>query len=168
MPKRKKNHVENISVRLTDWMGTPTSIIIHTLIFIGAFFLVLVGVSADKIMLALTTAVSLEAIYLSLFIQMSVNRQAKSIAAVEKDIDEIQEDVEVIEDLQDDVQELSHDLDVLEAAEKQEEVGTDADFNKTHTSLATIENHILQVTHNLTNLRTELDALKTAIHSKQS
>lgn len=45
-------------------------------------------------MLILTTGLSLEAIYLALFIQMTVNRQHKRIKGIEEDIDDILEDTE--------------------------------------------------------------------------
>lgn len=51
----------------------------------------------DKVLLILTTAVSLEAIYLAIFIQMTVNRTTTSLAGVEKDIGDIQEDVDSLE-----------------------------------------------------------------------
>ena len=90
------NDLEVLALRITKWTGSIWSIIAHTLLFIGAFTLVLMGVDLDRVLLVLTTVVSLEAIYLSIFIQMSVNHQARALANVEKDIDEIQEDVEVI------------------------------------------------------------------------
>lgn len=45
-------------------------------------------------MLILTTAVSLEAIYLAIFIQMTVNRTSESLEEVEEDIEDLQEDIE--------------------------------------------------------------------------
>ena len=94
--------LEKLSERLTNWIGTPTSIVFHTLVFIGIFSLKLFNFSVDQILLILTTAVSLEAIYLSIFIQMSVNKTKIKIAGVEKDIDDIQEDVqEISEDIED-------------------------------------------------------------------
>lgn len=47
-------------------------------------------------MLVLTTIVSLEAIYLAIFIQMTVNRSVESLREVEEDIEELAEDVEEI------------------------------------------------------------------------
>lgn len=88
------DRLEKISEKLTGWIGTPLSIFIHTIFFIGIFMLKIFGCEIDQILLILTTAVSLEAIYLSIFIQMSVNKTGRSLASVEKDIDEIQEDVE--------------------------------------------------------------------------
>ncbi len=65
------------------------------------------GVTLDKILLILTTAVSLEAIYLAIFIQMSVNRTTKSLANVEENIDDLQED---IQDIQEDVEDIQEDI----------------------------------------------------------
>jgi len=62
-------------------------------------------------LLILTTIVSLEAIYLSIFIQMSVNRQAKRLREVSEDIVEIQEDVE---EIQEDVEEIQEDVEGIE------------------------------------------------------
>lgn len=84
--------LEKASFKLTDWVGTPISLIVHTIFFIGIFGLRYFGVTPDYILLILTTAVSLEAIYLSIFIQMSVNRATESLEEVEEDIEDIQED----------------------------------------------------------------------------
>ncbi len=86
------NFLEKISFKLTEWIGTPISLIIHTLLFFGIFSLRRFGVTTDYILLVLTTAVSLEAIYLSIFIQMSVNRATESLEEVGEDIEDIQED----------------------------------------------------------------------------
>jgi len=88
--------LEKMSDKVTSWIGTPASIIVHTILFVVIFLLKYLGVSLDQILLILTTAVSLEAIYLAIFIQMSVNKTKLTIAGVEKDIDDIQEDIEDI------------------------------------------------------------------------
>lgn len=66
------------------------------------------NIGFDKILLILTTLVSLEAIYLSIFIQMTVNKHSEELEEVSEDIEEIQEDVdeiqENIEDIQEDVE----------------------------------------------------------------
>ncbi len=98
--------LEKISEKLTNWIGTPISIVFHTVVFVGIFMLKLFGISIDQILLILTTAVSLEAIYLAIFIQMSVNKNALTIAGVEKDIDDIQED---IEDISEDIEDINED-----------------------------------------------------------
>ena len=95
--KTKNQQLETLALKLTEWIGTPTSIIFHTVLFIVAFLFYFVGVKFDTILLVLTTIVSLEAIYLSLFIQLSVNKNTQSLEDVEEDIEEIQEDVEGLE-----------------------------------------------------------------------
>ncbi len=104
------------SEKITGAVGSTTSIVVHTVFFVLAFVLVLFGVSFDRVLLGLTTIVSLEAIYLSLFIQMTVNRHTQGLVEVGKDIDEIQED---IDEIQEDVDEINEDVgDIVEDLEE--------------------------------------------------
>ncbi len=91
-----KNNLENIAAKVTKWIGSIWSLIFHTIAFLFFIVLIILGYNADKVMLVLTTLVSLEAIYLSLFIQMTVNNHAESIKNIEEDVDDIQEDIEEI------------------------------------------------------------------------
>jgi uncharacterized protein YoxC len=125
------HRIENIALSVTRGVGSIWSVMIHTLLFTGAFTLVLLGFELDRVLLVLTTIVSLEAIYLSIFIQMSVNHQARALASVEKEIDEISHDVEEIqedvEDIQENVEEIQEDVegiqeDVEEIAEDVEDI----------------------------------------------
>lgn len=68
----------------------------------------------DSALLILTTMVSLEAIYLAIFLQMSVNEAKESLRAVESDVDEIQEDVG---EIQEDVDEIQKDIDAISEEE---------------------------------------------------
>ncbi len=120
----------SIVERITTWTGSVSSVIVHTLLFLGAFAIGIVGIAEwEIVLLVLTTIVSLEAIYLSLFIQMSVNRNTAQLREVEEDIDEIQEDVEEIsedlDEIQEDVEEISEDLDEIQ--EDVEEMSEDID-----------------------------------------
>jgi peptidoglycan hydrolase CwlO-like protein len=120
------NRLETIALSVTRGVGSVPSVIIHTILFISAFALVLFGFDFDRVLLVLTTVLSLEAIYLSIFIQLSVNYQARAIASVEKDIDEIAEDVEGIshdvEEIAEDVGEIAEDVeDIQEAHEEIQE-----------------------------------------------
>jgi len=135
--KDKVNYLEEASLCIRDWIGTPYSLIVHSLLFLGIFSLKFLGFGVDEILLILTTAVSLEAIYLAIFIQMTVNRQAESLKAVEEDVEDIQEDVE---DISEDVEEISED--------------TDTD-QKIKTSLENIEKQ-------LADMREEISSLKKA------
>lgn len=106
MATKKTPYLEKISLQITQWMGSTQSIVFHTIFFTLTLFFIFLGFDLEKILLTLTTIISVEAIYLALFIQMTVNRQVKSIKEVEKDIDEIQEDVdEIQEDVQEDAAE---------------------------------------------------------------
>ena len=116
--KTPLSKAEELALAITGWIGSIPSVIAHTFVFVGAFVLVLLGADFDRVLLVLTTLVSLEAIYLSIFIQMSVNYQTRAIANVEKDIDEIQEDVEEIqedvEDIAEDVEEMQEDIEEVQ------------------------------------------------------
>lgn len=115
------------SQKITGAVGSTASIVIHTIFFVLAFVLVLFGVPFDRVLLVLTTIVSLEAIYLSLFIQMTVNRHTQSLAEVGEDIDEIQEDIDEIQEdvgeISDEVEEIAEDIE--EITEELENDGDD-------------------------------------------
>ena len=88
--------LQKLSKKITKWIGSIQSIVVHTAFFILIFILRLFGASITDVLLILTTIVSLEAIYLSIFIQMTVNSYDKKLTEVSKDIEEIQEDIEEI------------------------------------------------------------------------
>lgn len=96
--KKNMNQFELISYKVAQGVGTVKSLLIHTFLFLSSFIFIFFGFNPDRILLIVTTIVSLEAIYLSLFIQMAVNVQTKHIEDVKKDIDEIQEDIEDIQE----------------------------------------------------------------------
>ncbi len=128
--------LERIAIGTTNSIGSLPSLVIHSIFFVGIFSLQWFGYALEQIMLILTTVVSLEAIYLSIFIQMSVNRQAKQIAEVSEDIEEIQEDTkeisEDVEDIQEDVDHIKEDVEDLgEDFEKSEE-GEGREMEKIH------------------------------------
>lgn len=106
------NHPMEVDVKktaraATHWVGSPQSIGVHTLLFVASFGAAWTGfVDVDRMLLILTTLVSLEAIYLAIFIQMTINDQAKDIDEIQGDIEEIQEDVD---EIQEDVEEIQED-----------------------------------------------------------
>ena len=116
----KLSSLERVSFKFTGWVGTPYSVIAHTAFFIGIFILTLFGVTTDRILLILTTAVSLEAIYLSIFIQMTINRNTESLEEIEEDIEDIQEDVneeeeahKIVRDIGKEIKRIEQDLNTL-------------------------------------------------------
>lgn len=153
--------LEETALSITRAVGSPPSIIIHSILFIGAFGLAAWGlVDFDRMLLVLTTVVSLEAIYLAIFIQMTINYQGKAIAEVSQDVEEIQEDVEGIsedvgeiqedvEELQEDVEEISEDVEEMSEDDSEEE----AEEEKQHKAIEAIH-------HDLQRLLIDIEKLK--------
>ncbi len=117
----------------------------------------------DFVLLVLTTLVSLEAIYMAIFIQMAVNRNTQSLYEVEEDIEEIQEDVgEIQEDvgeIQEDVAEVQENMDKIQEEildEQQDLFGNkvlSADETPSEVSLE-------RVSRDLERLLKDIDALR--------
>jgi methyl-accepting chemotaxis protein len=116
-----REKLEKLALSATSWLGSIESLFVHTLAFVFSFSLVLFG----RVLLVLTTVLSLEAIYLAIFIQMSVNQSAVRLAQVESDIEDIAEDVEEIaedvegiekgvEEISDNVEEIQEDMEHIE------------------------------------------------------
>lgn len=149
-------------------IGSTKSLIVHTAVFAACFLAALIGVIEwDRMLLVLTTLVSLEAIYLSLLIQITVNRHTQSLKEVEEDIDEIQEDVEELsedmEDIQEDIEEISEDIDeIQEDVEELNEEENDGPKEvlkpkgKKPTKAETLE----QLTKDVQRVLADLEALK--------
>ena len=141
---------------MTNWIGTPSSLVIHTLLFIGAFSLQLLSVPFNDILLILTTIVSLEAIYLGIFIQMTVNRQAKQIEEVGVDIEGIQEEVKElgddVEEISEDVEEISEDIDKIQE-EDENAIGEE----KVQKVLTTIEGSLQKITEEMEAIKSRLN-----------
>lgn len=108
-------HIWKTAIGITRWIGSPTSVVIHTIIFVGFFIAAAEEyIDYEQMLLFLTTIVSLEAIYLSIFIQMTINYTTQELKEVGEDIEELQVDIgEIQEDvgeLQEDVEEISEDV----------------------------------------------------------
>lgn len=183
--KSKNERLEALAIHLTEAIGTPISIIIHTALFIIAFLFYFLGVPFQTVLLVLTTIVSLEAIYLSLFIQLSVNKNTESLSEVEEDIEEIQEDVEGLEgefdEIQEDVEGLEGNIkklrenvselgeDVEDISEDIEKLGDDNPSEEelihiqSNQSLKNIEKEILTLSTGILALKDDLEILKRTI-----
>ena len=114
MDPRQK--LQDASLSVTTLIGSIPSIILHTFFFLGCFTVVFFDViSFDRMLLVLTTIVSLEAIYLAIFIQMSLNLARETLIEVEHDVDEIQEDIDEIQhdvdEIQEDIEDIEEDID---------------------------------------------------------
>lgn len=166
LQQKSSASLERLAIRATRWIGSTNSLLVHTMFFIVAFVLFFWGVEIDKILLVVTTLVSLEAIYLSIFIQMSMNRQARRLREVARDVEEIQEDVEGIEkdvdEIQKDVEEIQEDVeeiekDVVEIQEDVEEINEDEEESGSHAHddavLGRIEDTLGKLIHEISELK---------------
>ena len=154
MAKKSDDKVRNTALSITTWVGSLQSIVIHTIVFILSFGTVALGVfSFDRMLLVLTTILSLEAIYLSLFIQMTVNYTTETIEEVEQDIDAMQEDVEEIQEdigeIQEDVDEIQEDVDEIQedVDELQEDIEEMSEEDKEEEAREVAEGKTLEEIH---------------------
>ncbi|MEO6536695.1 MAG: hypothetical protein ABIT47_03290 [Candidatus Paceibacterota bacterium] len=165
---KQRNEKPSVVERITRGIGSVPSLVIHTILFIGSFAAVLFGLlQLNLMLLVLTTVLSLEAIYLAIFIQMTVNTNTVSLREVEEDIDEIQEDVEELgedlDEIQEDIEEMSEDVEGIQ--EDLEELGEDieelseedeAEEKRDKEQAVTLE----QLTSHVRQILSDLEALK--------
>lgn len=156
----QKEHqaLDKLAFRATKNIGSPYSILIHTILFAGIFGLHFFGINFDKILLVLTTIVSLEAIYLAIFIQMSVNLNTARLTEVSEDVGEIQED---IDEIQKDVDEIQEDVGGLE--ENVKGIGEEIEEDEREADKKRLENRqaIEKMEQSILKLLTDIENLKT-------
>ncbi len=151
--------LDKMADSVISWIGSTSSLVFHTLLFITSFLLPLFKlVDFEEMLLVLTTIVSLEAIYLSIFIQMSVNKSNKHIEVIKEDVNEIQED---IDEIQEDIDEIQEDIDEIQ--EDIDEIADDEDEDE-HKEKA--QKVILK--SNVSNNKQEIKELKAKIHDLQA
>lgn len=141
MSQKKEPRLQYTALAVTRWVGSVQSIVLHSVVFVASFSFAWLGyVPFDRMLLVLTTLVSLEAIYLAIFIQMTINVQQQSLEEVEQDIDEIQEDIgeiqEDVDEIAEDVEEMQEDVEEMAEDDAAEEAREQAD----HKTLAEIRN----------------------------
>ncbi len=146
----RKIKLEKTADLATRWIGSTSSLVVHTIFFIVAFILPAIDViSFQEMLLILTTVVSLEAIYLAIFIQMSVNKNSRDIEIIQEDVGEIQED---IEDIEEDIDEIQKDVDEIQE-DIEGETSKDVILEEETDALASIQSLLLK-------LQEEIAALK--------
>ncbi len=126
MSKNNKSNAIAVTDRLTGWLGTPVSVLCHSIFFVVMFLLPFFGWELEQMLLILTTVVSIEAIYLALFIQMSVNRNTQSLVEVEQSLDVVEESLEEVEESLEEVEEdiggIEKDIDAIQIEDKKDTV----------------------------------------------
>jgi hypothetical protein len=75
----KHEKLEQMAESAAVWIGSLPSLFVHTLVFVLMFALHFLGVPISNILLIATTIVSFEAIYLNIFVQMTVNKHSKHL-----------------------------------------------------------------------------------------
>ena len=140
-------------------VGSVPSLIIHTCMFAAFFILSILGFASwSTMLLVLTTIVSLEAIYLAIFIQMTVNQQSKELRDVSEDVEDIQEDIEEIsqdvDEIQKDVDEIQED--VGEIQEDVEEISDETEEDHEKQQTVALE----QLTKDVRRVLEDLEQLK--------
>jgi len=150
--------VEKFALSVTRAVGSPRSIIIHTILFAASFLAAFSGyITFDRMLLILTTIVSLEAIYLAIFIQMTINYQGQDIAEVQEDVEEIQENVgeiqEDVEELQEDIEEISEDVEEMTEEEDSEEVAEERRKTEQKQTLEDIQTDLRRLIEDVERLK---------------
>lgn len=105
---------ERISIRLTRLIGSPVSLILHTIAFGGFFIFRDLGFVSNNAFLILTAAVCLEAIYMVIFTQMIVNRTTKSLLVAKEAIGRIEEEENETHKLMVHILHLAHQMKTLQ------------------------------------------------------
>lgn len=187
MPRRSIQEPTPIE-RIVASVGSTRSLIAHSIAFVAFFLLAILDLMSWELMLlVLTTILSLEAIYLAIFIQITVNKHTQSLRDVEEDLEEISEDVEELgedmEDIQEDLEEISEDLeeiseDMEDIQEDIEEMNEDeggeentspkeSSIKKTKKKVPTQEEVLEQLTKDVACVLADLEAFKKANKTKK-
>jgi uncharacterized membrane protein (DUF106 family) len=153
--QEKLSVLEKIANGIIWWVGSIQSLIFHTIFFIVCFALPILNiVEFEHMLLVLTTVVSLEAIYLAIFIQMSVNKSSEHIEDLKEDVNEIQED---IDEIQEDIDEIQEDIEEIQ--EDVEEISEDEDEDD-HSERARTVMLKSKVTNNKNDIKNLKDKIK--------
>lgn len=151
--EKTKRKLEKHAEKATRWIGSTSSLIFHSIVFLVCFLLPIFGVRFETMLLVLTTVVSLEAIYLAIFIQMSVNKNSADIEDIQEDVEDIAEDVE---EIQKDVDEIQEDVDEIQEDIEEIEEDSDEDVKIEKKEIKTLT----AIQETLAQLQREIEELK--------
>lgn len=110
----KPNFLEKLSFKLAKWIGSPLSLYLHTLVFGGFFILRYLGFVNNTILIFLTSAVCLEAIYLVIFIQMIVKNNTQNLSLVQSSVEEIKQEEKEVHKLMVNILHLAHQMKTIQ------------------------------------------------------
>ena len=162
--------LEKVANGIIWWVGSIQSLVFHTIFFIVCFALpVLKIVEFEHMLLVLTTVVSLEAIYLAIFIQMSVNKSSEHIEDLKEDVNEIQEDIdeiqEDIDEIQEDIEEIQEDVEEIQ--EDVEEISDDEedDDHSERARTVMLKSKVTNNKNDIKNLKDKIKELESLIEN---
>lgn len=163
--------VERTALAVTRWIGSISSLIVHTIMFVTFYIATYLGyINYEQMLLVLTTIVSLEAIYLSIFIQMTINYTSQAVEDIGEDVEEMQEDIgeiqEDVDELQEDVEDISEDVEEM-SEEEQEEEHRKLEQRKTLTDIQTDLRKLMNDIDRLKKNPPTADTAHTPPHSHQ-
>ncbi len=144
--EKTKRKLEKGADKATRWIGSTKSLVVHTVLFIVALLLPFFGIAFDRVLLVLTTFLSLEAIYLAIFIQMTVNKNTADIEDIQEDVEEIQKDVD---EIQEDVDEIQEDIE----EQTEEEIEERSKEKKEHDALLTIQATLAKLSQEIEHIK---------------
>jgi methyl-accepting chemotaxis protein len=127
---RVGKYIVDFIINVPTRLGTIQSVLFHTIFFIAFYTAAAVfSEQSDHIISLFTNILSIEAIYLSIFIQLSVNRNNDNVEQIREDVSEISEN---IDDIAEDVDELNENVDdiaedVSEMSENIDDIAEDVD-----------------------------------------
>ncbi len=153
-----RDRIRRLAFAITRAVGSPTSIIVHSILFGVSFFAAYDGwISWDRMLLILTTIVSLEAIYLSIFIQMTINFTTEDIEEIQEDVGEIQEDVgelqEDVEEISEDVEDISEDVEEITEEEAVDEAAEEVRKSEQKKTLVDIQTDLRRLMADIQKLQ---------------
>ena len=123
--------IDIISDKATKWVGSTASLVVHTILFTASFLSHWIfGFDFDSVLLIVTTIVSLEAIYISIFIQRAVNQQGQRLIDVEEDIAEVDRALDDVEEALDDVEEALDEVEETLTEQEEEIADLPSDMSK--------------------------------------
>jgi len=160
--KERKIRISKASDKFVEWIGSPYSLLVHTIFFGIMIALAFSDIGFDKVMLVLTTIVSLEAIYLSIFIQMTVNKHTEDLEEVSEDIDEIQKDVD---EIQEDVDEIQEDVGEIQKDDTKEK-DTEIIIKNNRVTLTKIEDDLGKLVEEVISLKNNYKNIEEKIVNK--
>lgn len=95
MAKKQYSSIEKLAYAARKWIRTPQSVLVHTIFFILVYGLMLVfPKNKDQIVNLITNIVSIEAIYLTLFVLMGTHEVRQGVRDVAENVEDILEDTE--------------------------------------------------------------------------